>query len=39
MAASVVNELYEDGTISFAESKSLWDIRSVAEKMDVKINY
>jgi L-2-hydroxyglutarate oxidase len=39
MAASVVNELYEDGTISFAESKSLWDIRSVAEKMDVKVNY
>lgn len=39
MAASVVNELYEDGTISFAESKSLWDIRSVAENMDVKINY
>ncbi|HZA06262.1 MAG TPA: FAD-dependent oxidoreductase [Nitrososphaeraceae archaeon] len=38
MAASVVNELYEDGTISFAESKSLWDIRSVAEKMDLKIN-
>jgi L-2-hydroxyglutarate oxidase len=39
MAASVVNELFEDGTISFAESKSLWDISSVAEKMDIKVRY
>lgn len=39
MAASVVNELSKDGTISFAQSKSLWDIRSVAEKMDIKVRY
>jgi (S)-2-hydroxyglutarate dehydrogenase len=39
MAASVVNALSEDGTISFAQSKSLWDIRSVAEKMDIKVRY
>jgi L-2-hydroxyglutarate oxidase len=39
MAASIVNELSEDGTISFAQSRSLWDFRSVAEKMDIKVRY
>ena len=39
MAASIVNELSEDGTISFAQSRSLWDLSSVAEKMDIKVRY
>jgi len=36
MAALVVNKLFEDGIISPSiaiESKSLWDIRSIAEEM------